>query len=123
MNNLLTRIVVLSLAGFGVYKMFPQVSEPVDYYVKNPQFQQGVIVPAIKTANKILPSKLQMTEPEVLGTETTSFTESPLKSVTDEIGKQVASVAAEQVVVIKNAAANQVCQALLQKLQSECGSE
>ena len=64
-----------------------------------------------------------MTEPEVLGTETTSFTESPLKSVTDEIGKQVASVAAEQVVVIKNAAANQVCQALLQKLQSECGSE
>jgi len=119
--NVLTRFIVLLLAGFGVYKMFPQVSAPVDYYVKNPEFQKGVLVPAVKTANKVLPSKLQISEPQVLGAETSSYSESPLKSVTDEVTKQVASIAAEQVVVIKNAAANQVCQALLEKLKSECG--
>ncbi len=119
--NVLTRFIILILAGFGVYKMFPQVSTPVDYYVKNPEFQKGVLVPAVKTANKILPSKLQIAEPLVLGVETTSYAESPLKSLSDEVGKKVASAAAEQVVVIKNAAANQVCQALLEKLKSECG--
>ncbi len=121
MNNLIARFFILVLAGFGVYKMFPQVGGAVDYYVKNPQFQQGAVIPVIKTANKILPSKLQIQEPQVLGTETSSFTESPLKSVTDEIGKQVASIAAEQVVNIKKSAQDQVCQALLEKLKSECG--
>lgn len=119
--NLVTRTIILILAGFGVYKMFPQVQAPVDYYVKNPQFQEGVVLPAISTANSILPSKLQIPEPEVLGTETSAYTDSPLKVLTGEVGQKVASVAAEQVVVIKNAAQNQVCQALLQKLQSECG--
>ncbi len=119
--NLVTRTLILILAGFGVYKMFPQVAGPVDYYVKNPQFQSGVVLPAVQTANSVLPSKLQLPEPNVLGTETSVYTESPLKTLTDEVGQKVASVAAEQVIVIKNAAANQVCQALLQKLQSECG--
>lgn len=119
--NLVTRTLILILAGFGVYKMFPQVSGPVDYYVKNPQFQEGVVIPAVQTANSILPSKLQIPEPDVLGAQTSTFTESPLKTITDEVGKKVASAAADQVVVIKNAAANQVCQALLEKLQSECG--
>ena len=121
MNNIFSRVVILVLAGFGVYKMFPQVSEPVDYYIKNPKFQQGAVIPAIKTANGMLPSKLQIPEPIVLGTETSSAGESPLKSISDEITKQVASVAAEQVVNIKNAASNQVCQALLEKLKTECG--
>lgn len=121
MNNIFSRVIILVLAGFGVYKMFPQVSGPVDYYIKNPQFQQGAVIPAIKTANGILPSKLQIPEPAVLGSETSSAGESPLKSMSDEISKQVASVAAEQVVNIKNAASNQVCQALLEKLKTECG--
>lgn len=121
MNNIVVRFLVLTLAGFGTYKMFPQVAGPVDYYIKNPQFQQGVILPAIKTANGILPSKLQLAEPNVLGAETTSATESPLKAITDEIGSQVASIAAQQVVNIKKSASDQVCQALLDKLKSECG--
>ncbi len=121
MNNLFSRIIILSLAGFGVYKMFPQVSGPVDYYVKNPQFQQSGIIPAINTANKILPSKLQIPLPEVLGTETSSLIESPLKNISDQISQSVASAAAQQIMVIKNAATNQVCQALLEKLKSECG--
>lgn len=121
--NLVTRTLILILAGFGVYKMFPQVSGPVDYYVKNPQFQEGIVLPAVQTANSILPSKLQIPEPDVLGAQTSTFAESPLKTLTDEVGKKVASAAADQVVVIKNAASNQVCQALLEKLKSECGSE
>jgi hypothetical protein len=121
MNNIAVRFLVLTLAGFGTYKMFPQVAGPIDYYVKNPQFQQGVVLPAIKTANNILPSKLQITEPKVLGSETTSATESPLKTITDELGSQVASIAAQQVVNIKKSASDQVCQALLEKLKSECG--
>lgn len=121
MNNLAIRLVVLSLAGFGTYKMFPQVSGTVDYYIKNPNFQQGAIIPAIKTANKLLPTKLQISEPNVLGAETTSTAASPLKSVTDEISSQVASIAAQQVVNIKKTAQDQVCQALLEKLKSECG--
>ncbi len=119
--NLITRTLILILAGFGVYKMFPQVAAPVDHYVKNPKFQEGVILPAIQTANTILPSKLQIPKPDVLGAQTSTYAESPLKTITDEVGKKVASAAADQVVVIKNAAQNQVCQALLQKLQSECG--
>ncbi len=121
MNNIVVRFLVLALAGFGTYKMFPQVAGPVDYYIKNPQFQQGVILPAIKTANGILPSKLQIAEPTVLGAETTSAAESPLKSLTDDIGQKVASIAAEQVVNIKASAQDQVCEALLEKLKSECG--
>jgi tRNA A37 threonylcarbamoyltransferase TsaD len=101
--------------------MFPQVSGVVDYYIKNPQFQQGAVVPAIKTANNILPSKFQIPEPTVLGSETSSSVESPLKSVTDEISQQVASIAAQQVVNIKKSAQEQVCQALLEKLKTECG--
>lgn len=121
MNNLFVRLIILVLAGFGVYKMFPQVSGPVDYYLKNPAFQQEAIVPAVRTANKILPTKLQIPEPEVLGVETTSFTESPLKSISDDVSKQVASAAAEQLQNIKNSASNQFCQALIEKLKSECG--
>lgn len=121
MNNIVVRLLVLVLAGFGTYKMFPQVSGPVDYYLKNPQFQQGAILPAIKTANKLLPTKFQIAEPAVLGTAATSYTESPLKTITDEIGSRVASIAAEQVVNIKKSASDQVCQALLEKLKSECG--
>ena len=121
MNNLFFRVLVLGLAGFGTYKMFPQVSGIVDFYLKNPQFQQNAVVPAVKTANKLLPTKLQIPEPNVLGSETTSFSESPLKSVTDQLSKQVASIAAEQVVNIKKSASDQVCQALLEKLKSECG--
>jgi len=119
--NLVTRTLILILAGFGVYKMFPQVAGPVDYYVKNPKFLEGVIRPVVQTANSVLPSKLQIPESDVLGAQTTTYAESPLKTITDEVGKKVASAAADQVVVIKNAATNQVCEALLQKLQSECG--
>ncbi len=119
--NGITRIIILVLAGFGTYKMFPQVGSSVDYYVKNPQFQQSTVIPAIKTANKVLPSKLQIPEPAVLGSDTSVYTDSPLKSITDDVGKHVASAAAEQIIVIKNAATSQVCNALLEKLKTECG--
>lgn len=119
--NLVTRTIILILAGFGVYKMFPQVAEPIDYYIKNPQFQNDVVIPVVNRANSVLPSKIQIPTPDVLGTETSAYTDSPLKTITEDVSQKVASVAAQQVVVIKNAAQNQVCQALLEKLQSECG--
>lgn len=119
--NLATRAIILFLASFGVYKMFPQIAEPVDYYVKNPQFQEQVVLPIIEKTNAALPSKIQIPTPVVLGSETSAYDESPIKKITEDVGQKVASMAAEQVVVIKNAAQNQVCQALLEKLQSECG--
>lgn len=119
--NIMARLIILVLAAFGVYKMFPRIAEPVDFYIKDPKFQQGAIVPAIRTANKLLPSKMQIPEPNVLGAETSALTESPLKTITDAVTQQVASVAAEQVVNIKRAASDQFCQALIEKIRTECG--
>ena len=119
MDNIIVRIVIVVFASFGLYKMFPQISKPVDYYVKNPAFQSGIVIPAVKVANKILPDKLQMPTPQVMGTET-EYSQSPLKTLSDEISQQAASLAASQIEQIKKTASNQFCAALLEKIKSEC---
>jgi len=121
MNNIFVRVLVFMFATFGMYKMFPQISKPVDYYIKNPSFQSGVVSPAVNNVNKLLPEKIQIPTPTVLGAVSSEYTEPPLKTLTDEISKQVASAAAEQVVNIKKTASDQFCQALLEKIKSECG--
>jgi len=113
MNNIFIRIALLSLSAFGLYKTFPQISKPVDYYIKNPTFQNSVVIPTLKTANKVLPEKLQIPTPVVM--------DSPLKSITDEISRQAASIAANQVTQIKKTASDQFCQALIEKIKIECG--
>jgi|SRR3989339_165457 len=120
MNNIFMRIVIVSLALFGVYKMFPQISQPVDYYVKNPQFQTSVIVPAVGLANKVLPDKIQIPTPKIMGV-TTEYTQSPISSITEEISRQAASVAASLVEKSSKAVSEQFCNALLEKIKSECG--
>lgn len=122
MDNIIVRFVLISLAIFGVYKMFPQVSKPVDYYLNKPQFQSGVIVPAVAVANKILPDKLQIPTPKVMGVSTEySIGQDPLKTITDEISKQAASLAASQIEAIRKTASDQFCSALLEKIKTECG--
>ncbi len=120
MNNIFIRIVIISLALFGVYKMFPQISKPVDYYVKNPQFQSSIIIPAVATANKILPDKIQIPTPKIMGIST-EYTQSPMASITEEISKQAASVAASLLKESTKAVSDQFCTALLEKIKSECG--
>ena len=121
MNNIFIRILLISLALFGVYKIFPQISGPVDYYLKNPQFQASVVVPVIKGANKILPDKLQLPSIKVMGVNTGYTDEPPLKTLTDEISKQAASVAAGLVEKSSKAVSDQFCNALLEKIKTECG--
>jgi len=121
MDNIIIRILLISLALFGVYKMFPQISGPVDYYLKNPQFQSGVLVPAVATANKILPDKIQIPTPNVMGVATEYTGDAPLKTITDEISKQAASVAASLVEKSSKAVSDQFCNALLEKIKTECG--
>ncbi len=101
--------------------MFPQISGPVDYYIKNPQFQSGVLVPATNLANKVLPDKLQIPTPAVMGVATEYSGEPPIKAITDEISKQAASLAASQIEQIKKTASDQFCNALLEKIKTECG--
>lgn len=120
MDNIFIRIALISLALFGVYKMFPQVSKPVDYYLKNPQFQSRVIIPAIAKANKILPDKFQIPAPAVMGVTSDEYLEAPLKTITDEISKQAASLAASQIEIIKKTASDQFCTVLLEKIKTEC---
>ena len=120
MNNIFVRILIITLALFGVYKMFPQISGPVDYYVKNPQFQTSVIKPAVNLANKVLPEKIQIPTPGIMGVST-EYTESPLKSITDEISKQAASVAASLLKESTKAVSDQFCSSLLEKIKTECG--
>lgn len=121
MNNIYIRIVILALASFGVYKMFPQISGPVDYYVKNPSFQNSVVIPAVNTANRILPDKIQIPTPKVMGVTTDYTEQSPIKAITDEISKQAASLAASQVEIIKKTATDQFCSVLLEKIKNDCG--
>jgi len=121
MNNIFVRIAVIALALVGVYKIFPQISTPVDYYIKNPRFQSGVVVPAVKLANQILPEKIQIPTPNVMGVATEYVGDSPLKSITDEITRQTASLAAYQIEQIKKTASDQFCNALLEKIKTECG--
>jgi len=103
--------------------MFPQVSQPVDYYIKNPKFISGVVDPAIKTANKILPEKLQIpTPPAIMGVATDAdAANSPIKELTTQITRQAASLAGEQINYLKDAAGEAFCSALIEKIQSECG--
>lgn len=101
--------------------MFPQISNPVDYYIKNPAFQQGVVSPAILTANKILPDKLQIPTPQIMGVSTEYSGESPLKQLTDQVTKQASDLAAEQITQIRKTASDQFCQALIEKIKTECG--
>lgn len=122
MNNLFVRLLLISFSAIGLYKVFPQISKPIDYYLKNPSFQSAVVLPGIKTANAVLPPKLQIPTPQVMGAVTEYTDSSPIKSITDEISRQAASIAASQVDQIKKTATNQFCQALLEKIKTECGA-
>lgn len=124
MNNIFVRLLVITLALVGVYKIFPQISEPVDYYIKNPSFQSGVVLPSVNLANRILPEKLQIPTPDVtdvMGVSTDYVGDSPLRSITDEITRQTASLAAYQIEQIRKTASDQFCSALLEKIKTECG--
>lgn len=123
MNNIFVRIILVALAIFGLYKMFPQISKPVDYYIGNPSFQNSVVIPAISGANKILPAKIQIPipTPQVMGTATEYTGDSPLKQITDEVSKKAADLANEQLNQIKKAAADQFCSILIEKIKSDCG--
>jgi hypothetical protein len=112
---------VVVLASFGLYKMFPQIAGPVDYYIKNPTFQKDIVSPAVVLANKILPEKIQIPTPEVMGVQTEFQGESPIKQLTDQVTKQASDLAAQQIVQIKKTASDQFCQALLEKIKTECG--
>jgi len=121
MNNIFIRIVLIVLAIFGLYKMFPQISEPVDYYIKNPDFQNSVVVPAVKTANNVLPDKFKIPTPQVMGTYTDYSQDSPLKQITDEVTKKAADLANDQINQIKKSAADQFCSILIEKIKADCG--
>jgi len=122
MNNIFARILIITLATFGVYKMFPQISRPVDNYIKQPKFQSGVVIPAVNTANKILPDKLQIPTPsQIMGVATDSTDASSIKDLTDEITRQAASLAGEQINQIKKSASDAFCSTLVEKIKSECG--
>lgn len=121
MNNIFIRIALIVLATFGLYKMFPQISKPVDYYIKNPSFQTSVVIPAVKTANNILPDKLKIPTPQVMGTYTDYTSDSPLKQITDEISKKAADLANDQINQIKKSATDQFCSILIEKIKADCG--
>jgi restriction endonuclease Mrr len=121
MNNIFVRILLIVLALFGVYKMFPQISKPVDYYVKNPSFQNSVVLPAINTANNVLPDKVKIPTPQVMGTYTDYTADPPLKQITDEVSSKAAQLATEQLNQIKKAASDQFCTILIEKIKADCG--
>lgn len=121
MNNIFVRIILIVLALFGLYKMFPQISKPIDYYVKNPSFQNSVVLPAVKMANGILPSKIQIPTPQVMGTYTEATSESPLKQIQDEVTQKAVNLANEQINQIKKTASDQFCTILIEKIKSDCG--
>lgn len=121
MNNIFVRIVLIMFALIGVYKIFPQVSKPVDYYIKNPQFQNSVVLPAVQTANKVLPSKIQIPTPQIMGAYTENLDTSPIKQITDEVSSKAADLASEQLEQIRKSASDQFCKILLEKVKSDCG--
>lgn len=101
--------------------MFPQISKPVDYYIKNPSFQNSVVIPAVKTANNILPDKIKIPTPQVMGTSVDYSGDSPLKQITSDVSSKAAELANEQLNQIKKAASDQFCTILLEKIKSDCG--
>jgi restriction endonuclease Mrr len=101
--------------------MFPQISKPVDYYIKNPSFQNSVVIPAVQTANNILPDKIKIPTPQVMGTYIDYSVDSPLKQITTEVSSKAAELANEQLNQIKKAASDQFCTILLEKIKSDCG--
>ncbi len=121
MNNIFVRIVLIMFALIGVYKIFPQVSKPVDYYIKNPQFQNSVVLPAVQTANKVLPSKIQIPTPQIMGSYTENLDTSPIKQITDEVSSKAADLASDQLEQIRKSASDQFCKILLEKVKSDCG--
>ena len=122
MGNIIIRTLIIVLAAVGVYKIFPQVAKPVDYYIKNPKFQNSVISPAINVANKVLPSKLQLPTPSaVMGVSTDASMSSPIKDLTDEVSRQAANLAGEQINQLRQSATDTFCKVLIEKIQSECG--
>ena len=121
MNNIFVRIFLIMFALIGVYKIFPQVSKPVDYYIKNPQFQNSVVLPAVQTANKVLPSKIQIPTPQIMGAYTENLDTSPIKQITDEVSSKAADLASEQLEQIRKSASDQFCKILLEKVKSDCG--
>ncbi|HSV95085.1 MAG TPA: hypothetical protein VLH94_03895 [Spirochaetia bacterium] len=121
MNNVFVRVILITLALFGLYKMFPQISNPVDYYIKNPSFQNSVVIPAVQTANNVLPDKIKIPTPQVMGTYTDYSGDSPLKQITDEVSKKAADLANEQIIQIKKTASDQFCTILIEKIKSDCG--
>lgn len=123
MDNIFVRVTLIGLALFGLYKLFPQVSKPVDYYVKNPSFQEKVVIPAVQTANNILPDKIKIPTPQVMGTYTDYQGDSPLKQISDEVSQKAADLANDQINQIRKTASDQFCSILLEKIKTDCGIE
>ncbi len=121
MNNIFVRIVLVVLALFGLYKMFPQISKPIDYYIKNPSFQNSVVKPVIVAANNVLPDKIKIPIPQIMGVSTDYASDSPLKQISDDVSKQAANLANDQINQIKKSAADQFCSILLEKIKADCG--
>lgn len=124
MNNIFVRIVIIALAIFGLYKMFPQISKPVDYYIKNPNFQNSVVAPVVNVANNVLPSKIKIPTPEIMGVSTDyAEGDSPLKQLTDQVSSKAGELASEQLDQIKKTASDQFCKVLLEKIKNDCGAQ
>ena len=121
MGNIALRLLLSVLAGIGVYKTFPQVSEPVNYYLQNPKFQTGFVRPAIGMANSFLPSKMQIPTPALVLGDSATNNVSPIQSLTEEVSKKAASLAGEQVEQMKQTATSAFCQVLIERVKSECG--
>lgn len=122
MGNILVRVILVALAFIGIYKTFPQIARPVDYYIQDPKFQSGVVLPAVNLANKALPDKLQIPAPAaVMGTSIDASISSPIKELTDEVSRQAANLAGEQINLIRKSATDAFCKTLIEKIKTECG--
>jgi hypothetical protein len=119
MNNYIKISLALALL-FSVYFFVTPVRQTVDSIIFQPSFQQSVVGPTVGALNMVLPDKLQITETDVLGTDSTS--EVPSFSVmSEEVVKQASHLAEEQIQTLKTTATQAFCQAMIEKIQKDCG--
>ena len=118
----LGKILTIGFALFGVVQLTSLAFPGLKNLIFNPKVVNTPMVKgAIDYANQVLPETQQIKIPE--------FSPDPITNqktitgiFTEKVTEKVNETASEAVDAVKEEASDQVCKALYQKLESECGS-
>jgi len=122
MIKILGKVLTIAFALYGVINLTTLAFPGLKNMFFNPKVVNTPMVKgAIDYANQVLPESQQIQIPE-FSPDPDISDQTITGVITEKITEKVSETANDAVDAVKNEASSQVCQALYQKLESECGN-